>query len=172
MWGELLQQLKKQHSRSRKICKHPHCSKMSKERKNSMKQIQGHPTQTGFFEAGENKMDMGQFYSVGWTMSIHRPLELQTADWPGKFGNLNMRKDIKKSHLQKSWKNWRVWLKNYSCPSHLYFELKMAGNRTILQLKKNSKISNHKKFILVGVSFQKFCSKFSRYWTIIKNVST
>ena len=50
MWGELLQQLKKQHSRSRKICKHPHCSKMSKERKNSMKQIQGHPTQTGFLK--------------------------------------------------------------------------------------------------------------------------
>ena len=102
------------------------------------KYLQGHPTQTGFFEAGESKMDMGQFYSVGWTMSIHRPLELQTADWPGKFGNLNMRKDIKKSHLhlQKSWKNWRVWLKNYSCPSYLYFELKMAGNRTILQLKK------------------------------------
>ena len=36
-------------------------------------------------------------------------------------------------------KIWRVWLKNQARHAHLYFELKMAANPSILKLQKNLK---------------------------------
>ena len=66
-------------------------------------------------------------------------------------------------------KIWRVWLKNQARHAHLYFELKMAANRSILKLQKSLKIFFHKKIISVGVCFLYFCSSLTGFWIIVKN---
>ena len=66
-------------------------------------------------------------------------------------------------------KIWRVWLKNQDRLAHLYFELKMAANRSIFKLQKSFKNLFSQKIISIGVCFLYFCSSLTGFWIIVKN---
>ena len=74
------------------------------------------------------------------------PLHMETsvwwffADWKLTDIAKNLNNIIKTSwKVMTILKIWRVWLKNQARHAHLYFELKMAANRSILELQKKLK---------------------------------